>query len=311
MCGSGPETGRMDETNVSFPNSMVDRITPATTAQDIARLNNQSGIYDKAPVYCEDFIQWVIEDNFIAGRPAWERVGVEFTDDYHILNVPPPTGIDLKEYKQTLIERFANPAVSDQISRLCFDGISKFPVYIMPNLLNMIKDNQELSRVAFLIASYRHYLKYQTDDKQQQFEIAEPLADCRKTGSVNSNNPVIFSGYPHSAVTEPPAVASFVEILYFRILAHSIGKKDQFGNDEIIVSKGSKGALYACKDDFYLYPTVNCRSKGHGWKRGFFLAGFIQETGNTGTSPPISCIKAVILKAHLLLHTKALVLNTH
>ncbi|MCV5004109.1 hypothetical protein OFM39_31110, partial [Escherichia coli] len=62
-------------------NSMVDRITPATTVEDVIRLNEKSGITDKTPVYCEDFIQWVIEDNFIAGRPAWERVGVTFTTD--------------------------------------------------------------------------------------------------------------------------------------------------------------------------------------------------------------------------------------
>jgi mannitol 2-dehydrogenase len=65
--------------NVTFPNSMVDRITPVTTIEDVKRLNEKSGIADKAPVYCEDFTQWVIEDNFIAGRPAWERVGVTFT----------------------------------------------------------------------------------------------------------------------------------------------------------------------------------------------------------------------------------------
>ena len=56
------------EENVTFPNSMVDRITPATRPEDIARLNSQNGTADEAPVYCEDFIQWVIEDKFIAGR---------------------------------------------------------------------------------------------------------------------------------------------------------------------------------------------------------------------------------------------------
>ena len=69
------------EENVSFPNSMVDRITPATLATDIERLNRRNGTADKAPVYCEDFIQWVIEDKFVAGRPEWEKAGVEFTDD--------------------------------------------------------------------------------------------------------------------------------------------------------------------------------------------------------------------------------------
>ncbi len=67
--------------NVTFPNSMVDRITPATRSEDIKRLNEQNGTHDEAPVYCEDFIQWVVEDNFVAGRPQWETVGAQMTDD--------------------------------------------------------------------------------------------------------------------------------------------------------------------------------------------------------------------------------------
>ena len=52
--------------NVTFPNSMVDRITPATKPEDIVRLNERNGTNDEAPVYAEDFIQWVVEDNFAA-----------------------------------------------------------------------------------------------------------------------------------------------------------------------------------------------------------------------------------------------------
>ncbi|MCW6508902.1 mannitol dehydrogenase family protein [Lichenifustis flavocetrariae] len=69
------------ETNVTFPSCMVDRITPAVGPADAARLNTESGLDDKAPVFAEDFIQWVIEDKFCAGRPAWEKVGAQFTDD--------------------------------------------------------------------------------------------------------------------------------------------------------------------------------------------------------------------------------------
>jgi mannitol 2-dehydrogenase len=64
--------------NVSFPNSMVDRITPATIPTDIAELKEVSGIEDQWPVVCESFQQWVIEDEFIAGRPNLESVGVQF-----------------------------------------------------------------------------------------------------------------------------------------------------------------------------------------------------------------------------------------
>tara|TARA_R110002051_G_scaffold69741_5_gene125485 strand:- start:2867 stop:4351 length:1485 start_codon:yes stop_codon:yes gene_type:complete len=69
------------ENSVSFPNSMIDRITPVTTAADIEFLENEYGIKDEWPVTCEPFIQWVIEDNFSNGRPQLENVGVQFVPD--------------------------------------------------------------------------------------------------------------------------------------------------------------------------------------------------------------------------------------
>jgi mannitol 2-dehydrogenase len=65
--------------NVAFPNSMVDRITPATTDRHRALLEEGFGIRDNWPVFCEPFRQWVLEDRFPAGRPALEDVGVTFT----------------------------------------------------------------------------------------------------------------------------------------------------------------------------------------------------------------------------------------
>jgi mannitol 2-dehydrogenase len=67
----------------AFPNSMVDRITPVTTAADKDWLLSSHGIVDRWPVVSEPFRQWVIEDNFVNGRPRWEDVGVIFTDDVH------------------------------------------------------------------------------------------------------------------------------------------------------------------------------------------------------------------------------------
>lgn len=68
------------ESNVRFPNSMVDRITPVTTQKDIDYLHSL-GIVDEWPVTCEPFIQWVVEDKFSNGRPALEKVGVQFVPD--------------------------------------------------------------------------------------------------------------------------------------------------------------------------------------------------------------------------------------
>lgn len=67
--------------NVAFPNGMVDRITPATTDRERTLLAEEFGIEDRWPVFCENFKQWVLEDHFPAGRPALEKVGVQFVPD--------------------------------------------------------------------------------------------------------------------------------------------------------------------------------------------------------------------------------------
>lgn len=61
---------------VAFPNSMVDRITPATTDRERELLRDHFGVEDACVVVCEPFRQWVLEDHFPAGRPAFEEVGV-------------------------------------------------------------------------------------------------------------------------------------------------------------------------------------------------------------------------------------------
>lgn len=228
--------------NVTYPNSMVDRITPATTPADVERINKYLDKKDDAPVYCEDYVQWVVEDNFAASRPAWETVGVEFTDDVapyenmklSLLNashtllsypsmlsgftkvdvamrdefiiqfvrdfmekdvtpyVPAPKNTDLKVYKQTLIERFANSAVSDQTARLCGDGISKFPVYVMPIVAKMLVNNDDMTRIAYLIAAYRHYLKYSKDDNGVPFDIFEPWMTAEDSAIINEGTALDF-----------------------------------------------------------------------------------------------------------------------
>ncbi|WP_199432825.1 mannitol dehydrogenase family protein [Qaidamihabitans albus] len=69
------------EEQVRFPGTMVDRIVPATTAADVAEVRARLGVRDEAVVVAEPFRQWVIEDDFAAGRPAWEKAGAQFTTD--------------------------------------------------------------------------------------------------------------------------------------------------------------------------------------------------------------------------------------
>ncbi len=85
ICGlarlSDPEIADWIHHNVAFPNSMVDRITPATGQREIDITRDAYGIEDGWPVFCEGFKQWVLEDKFPLGRPALEDVGVTFVPD--------------------------------------------------------------------------------------------------------------------------------------------------------------------------------------------------------------------------------------
>ncbi|MGB3245035.1 MAG: mannitol dehydrogenase family protein [Sulfitobacter sp.] len=79
---SDPNLAAWIAENVTFPNSMVDCIVPATGPTEL-ELARTFGIEDAAPVTHENFRQWVIEDKFCAGRPDWNKVGATFTDDVH------------------------------------------------------------------------------------------------------------------------------------------------------------------------------------------------------------------------------------
>ncbi|MET1076624.1 MAG: mannitol dehydrogenase family protein [Pseudomonas sp.] len=211
---------------VSFPNAMVDRITPMTSVAHKAELSRRHGLEDAWPVVCEPFMQWVLEDNFINGRPAWERVGVQFTDDvtpYEAMKIKllngshlaltylgvlrghrfvhqtmadplfvayvrefmdqdvtpqlaPVPGIDLEAYKVQLIERFSNRAIADQLERVCSDGSSKLPKFILPTLERLIEEGRPLDRVALVVAAWALHLKG-VDEQGQGFAVVDPRAD--------------------------------------------------------------------------------------------------------------------------------------
>jgi len=208
---------------VSFPCAMVDRITPATSEEHREQLLKASGIDDIWPVVCEPFTQWVIEDNFCNGRPAWEEVGVEFTDnvgayeemkigmlngshlamaligiisglefahqtmestslhrfirDYMSKDVTPKlapiTNVDFTQYQDSLINRFSNPAIFDQLHRIGSDASSKFPKFILPTLTFLLDNGKNIDRIALVVAAWIIYLKG-VDGKGSTFEIADP-----------------------------------------------------------------------------------------------------------------------------------------
>ncbi|WP_159795228.1 mannitol dehydrogenase family protein [Puerhibacterium puerhi] len=79
--GAHPDVVDWVERTVTFPNTMVDRIVPASAPRYAAEVRRLTGLDDRAPVPAEPFSMWVVEDRFAAGRPAWERAGAVFSDE--------------------------------------------------------------------------------------------------------------------------------------------------------------------------------------------------------------------------------------
>ena len=211
--------------NCAFPNSMVDRITPATTDEHRALVAREFGIDDGWPVMCEPFKQWVIEDHFPLGRPAWEKVGAQMTSDVlpyekmklRLLNashqamcyigmllgyqfaheamgdaqisklvesmmeievtplVPVVPGVDLAEYKKTLIERFANPTIRDQLPRIGTEGSARIPKFVLPSVVEQLERGGQIKLLSFTVASWFRYLTGK-DDQGQELPIIDPMA---------------------------------------------------------------------------------------------------------------------------------------
>ncbi|WP_296744322.1 mannitol dehydrogenase family protein [Mesorhizobium sp.] len=123
--------------DVAFPSSMVDRIVPATTDADRTRVASALGMADAWPVMTEPFRQWVIEDNFPAGRPAWEEFGVTMVEDVRpfedmklrLLNGA-HSGIaylGLLSGHATVDQAFGDPAIRQFVDRLWAEAIPTLP----------------------------------------------------------------------------------------------------------------------------------------------------------------------------------------
>ena len=210
----------------AFPNSMVDRITPATTDEHRDLLKNKFALDDAWPVMTEPFKQWVIEDHFPGGRPAWELVGAQMTADVlpyekmklRLLNashqalcyigmllgyeyaheamadahirklvesmmeievtplLPEVQGIDLSAYKKTLIERFSNPAIRDQLSRIGTDGSARIPKFVLPSVREQLARGGPIKLLSFVVACWFRYLTG-SDDLGRPMPLNDPLSD--------------------------------------------------------------------------------------------------------------------------------------
>jgi mannitol 2-dehydrogenase len=80
--------------------------------------------------------------------------------------VEQPPGVDLEEYKATLVERFANPTIFDQVQRIASEGAAKVPKFVLPSIRRLIPQGRSMEIPALVIASWIRYL--QGEDEQGQ-----------------------------------------------------------------------------------------------------------------------------------------------
>ncbi|SHE50960.1 fructuronate reductase [Kaistia soli DSM 19436] len=131
------DLGRFVMEDVAFPSSMVDRIVPATTDADRARVSAALGVSDAWPVLTEPFMQWVVEDHFPAGRPDWERFGVTMVEDVtpyeemklRLLNGAHSSIAYLGQLlgHETVADAFADPAIRRFVDGIWQDFIATLP----------------------------------------------------------------------------------------------------------------------------------------------------------------------------------------
>ena len=211
---------------VSFPNCMVDRITPVTSKEAIKYLSQKHSILDAWPVVCEPFIQWVVEDKFSNGRPELEKLGVQFVEDVtpyekmkiRLLNaghsvlgilgavhghlsinacmddqvfaafmrkfmdieVSPilekVDGIDLKDYKDIIEERFANPNIKDSVSRICSESSAKIPKFLISTLGENLKKGGSIKLTTLVLATWCYYSDKGLNRKNEPIDIIDLLS---------------------------------------------------------------------------------------------------------------------------------------
>jgi fructuronate reductase/mannitol 2-dehydrogenase len=232
-----PELAQWIEDNVTFPSSMVDRITPETSPERRDEIADLHGVDDRWPVIAEPFSQWIVEDRFCNGRPPLEEVGVEVVDDVRpyevmktrllngahsalghlavlagfettdqamanpvlrryvegflaeasagLLEVP---GVDLDSYTTTLVRRFSNPQISDQISRLCRRSSTKVPSYVMPSLRVALDQDTPRAHLLLAVAAWLRYLRgadYVGDDLHVEDAHADRLRELALLGGTD------------------------------------------------------------------------------------------------------------------------------
>ncbi|APW39414.1 mannitol dehydrogenase [Rhodoferax koreense] len=209
----------------TFPNSMVDRIVPRTTDDDRASIGARLGVTDAWPVLGEPFLDWAVEDRFVAGRPDWtvggarcvphaepfEKLKLRMVNGTHSSlsylgamagwatvdravaepamqaylrrlmreeiepTLPALPGLDLADYRERLLARYANPALKHQTRQIAMDGSQKLPQRLLGTVRDRLAAGRSVGLLALGVAAWMHYLRG-VDEAGQAYGIQDPMA---------------------------------------------------------------------------------------------------------------------------------------
>lgn len=270
-----PELAEWIEKYGAFPNSMVDRITPVTTAEVTAEIAETFGVEDQWPIAAEPFTAWFLEDEFTMGRPPLENAGVNLVPDvrpYELMKLrllnashqgiayfgylagyrlvheacqdellsgflldymnleatptlDPVPGVDLDQYKKTLIERFSNPQVRDTIARLCAESSDRIPKWLLPVIRKQLDAGGSINLSTAIVASWARYAEG-TDENGDPITVVDQLSDTLvPLAQKQSSDPLAFIGFRQvfgDLVDDRRFVASFRKTLDS---LHSVGAR--------------------------------------------------------------------------------------
>jgi len=269
-----PELAAWIDEQVSFPGTMVDRIVPAATDASLAEITQALGVEDPCAISCEPFIQWVVEDNFVAGRPEWEVAGVQMVQDVlpweqmklrmlngshsflaylgylagyaHInecmedasfraaarrlmLDEQAPTlritDVDLTAYADSLIDRFANPALQHRTWQIAMDGSQKLPQRMLEGIRVHLERDSAWPLLALGVAGWIRYVSG-TDERGNAIDVRDPLSDKIRTAVEASSDAdrvnalVALSEVFGDALAQNAVFVEAVNQAYQRIVRH-------------------------------------------------------------------------------------------
>jgi mannitol 2-dehydrogenase len=147
----------------------------------------------------------------IMADPPLARYLQRFHDDEVTPSLPPVTGIDVADYKRVVAERFANTEVRDQVARVCLDGTSKWPKFLVPTIESQLEQGGQVKLSALALAGWCQYLLGKDDEGRTINISPDPrLGEAQEYARASVSDPTAFLGFGDVFGPRLPADARFV-----------------------------------------------------------------------------------------------------